>query len=50
VAKFDFDLTKIKDEDGRKAFLQRLHDKGAIDVTQEHDLGAQATGQTERLD
>jgi hypothetical protein len=46
VAKFDFDLTKIKDEDER-AFLQRLHDKGAIDVTQEHDLGAQATGQTE---
>ena len=46
VLKFDFDLSKIADADER-AFLQKLHDKGAIDVTQEHDLGAQATGQTE---
>lgn len=46
IARFDLDLNHIKDE-GERKFLQKLHDKGAIDVTQEHDLGAQASGTSE---
>jgi hypothetical protein len=42
--RFELDLEKFKD-DGERAMLTELFNKGIIDVTIEHDLGSLASGQ-----